>query len=152
MVFRNNTTLPLLKTNVEGDTVHRYSGWPMFDSAGKYLGPLPSPRRSQTSLVRSERDESFRTGSTATYPAELCKLLAELILRVRRATSARGEIQHYKVVHCGGNKFAKFAWVLLSWGNPKFTITINSTKHFCMFLMCTTSPSWKPGDMQGEAG
>ena len=90
-MFRNNTTLPLLKTNVEGDTVHRYSGWPMFDSAGKYLGPLPSPRRSQTSLVRSERDESFRTGSTATYPAELCKFLAELLCRdflVRRRLPA----------------------------------------------------------------
>ena len=53
----------------------------------KYVGPLPREcgHRHSTSLVGKDHTGAFRTGSSAAYPAEMCKRLADMMMHDLRA-------------------------------------------------------------------
>ena len=67
-----------------------FPGWPVFDPAGKYLGPLPPNcgHRRKAQLIGRQPDGSFKTSASAAYPPLLCKFLAELVV-----SSAKGKGQ-----------------------------------------------------------
>ena len=59
-----------------------YKGWPTFDDAGLYCGPLPRAPPGLLSLVRKPEDQGFRTSGTAAWPEQLCAFVAEAALLV----------------------------------------------------------------------
>ena len=66
----------------------KFSGMPRFDSQGGYLGPLPrSCGHTHKLRLTSGPDRVIRSASSAAYPSEMCKMLAEWILQAgpRRA-------------------------------------------------------------------
>ena len=59
-----------------------HPGWPDLDDNNKYRGPLPAGcgHRHSSHLIGRKEDGSFLTAASATYPPDLCKFLAELIV------------------------------------------------------------------------
>ena len=59
-----------------------HTGWPSFDSGGRYLGPLPKPTTSPgISIMRKQGDSGpFKTAATASYPSDMCRELATLMI------------------------------------------------------------------------
>ena len=57
------------------------TGWPTFDAAGYYTGPLPrcGHRHKQKTIGRTEDGEGFNTSPMAAYPPKMCEFLAKLI-------------------------------------------------------------------------
>ena len=55
-------------------------GWPIFDEAGVYQGPLG---RSKVEMeLIGKKGEEFTTLGAAAWPSQLCEALAELIWKV----------------------------------------------------------------------
>ena len=72
-----------LLSDIMGLTCFGYPGWPSFDPAGYYLGPLPRDcghEHLQRMIGRNARG-GFHTAPTAAYPAGMCKMLAEEIFK-----------------------------------------------------------------------
>ena len=72
----------------------KYAKWPSFTNVGQYIGPLPSKcghKWHVKKLIGKSKDGKFQTGPSASYPAGLCKFLAELISSVLR--SGENELQ-----------------------------------------------------------
>ena len=65
----------------------RYAKWPSFDENGRYTGPLPSRckhKRHVRRLIGKDSKGNWVTGPAASYPAGLCKYLANLVVSVLR--------------------------------------------------------------------
>eukprot|EP00435_Cladocopium_sp_Y103_P024615 s4687_g6.t1 len=65
----------------------RYAKWPSFDTAGKYMGPLPcrcKHKRHVRRLIGKDAHGRWVTGPAAAYPPGLCKYLASLVASVLR--------------------------------------------------------------------
>ena len=60
-----------------------YLDWPKFNKKGAYLGPLPRScgHKLHTPLLgRTSDDKAFKTAGAASYPAAMCKWIADLII------------------------------------------------------------------------
>ena len=71
--FKNNLFLVVDQPN---------QGWPKFDLAGHYLGPLPAGcgHGSHDKLVGLDNGGKFKTAAAAAYPPKLCQYIADLIV------------------------------------------------------------------------
>ena len=68
-------------TDLAGAEAFGKTGWPTFDAAGYYTGPLPrcGHRHKQKTIGRTEDGEGFNTFPMAAYPPKMCEFLAKLI-------------------------------------------------------------------------
>ena len=57
-----------------------YLGWPSFDAAGYYAGPLPRHcwHNHKEKMIGHTASGAFHTSPTAAYPPEMCRCLADL--------------------------------------------------------------------------
>ena len=70
-----------LLTNLQKSSDIISLGEPIFDVAGKYLGPLaPRARPDGQEKLIGRQDGSFRTSATAAWPPKLCESIADKIM------------------------------------------------------------------------
>ena len=68
-------------SNIPGLRSWGFSGWPQFDVANNYLGPIcPCGYQIQTTLVKRSNSEMFRTAGTSAYPARMDESLAQAVV------------------------------------------------------------------------
>ena len=69
-------------TDIEAIAAWGYDGWPVFDSAGWYVGPLPKScgHSDHVSLAKASAGEAFRTTGTSAYPPLMDLAIAEAII------------------------------------------------------------------------
>ena len=72
-----------LLSDVEGITDFGLGGWPSFDAAGYYTGPLPHScgHVHRSLMIGRNRKGGFHTSPTAAYPPGMCKFLATRIFK-----------------------------------------------------------------------
>ena len=71
------TTLPL----IDPTQLVLSRGWPRFAPKGKYMGPLPDTcGHRHKPLIGRGHSGKFRTSSSASYPPQMCKWIAHLVL------------------------------------------------------------------------
>ena len=72
-------------SDLEGIVEFGYKGWPTFDAAGFYTGPLPDNcghtgvNRHKQKMIGQNAKGGFNTAPTAAYPAGMCLFFATLI-------------------------------------------------------------------------
>ena len=68
-------------SNIPGLQSWGYSGWPQFDEANAYLGPIRSCGcQTRITLAKRSNSESFRTTGTSAYPAQMDESLAQAVV------------------------------------------------------------------------
>ena len=132
-----------------------FEGPPIYDDDGFYLGPIPTTdirALGLTTLARQKGDTSFRTTGTASWPAELCRWVADSILLNYRSPplpltydQKLGEEEN-----CGEGPKEVFPitrhpedyWIG-GRGNPRTTYTLGKTKDFHDGCGLTSPGRWE---------
>ena len=68
--------------NVPGLESFGYVGWPKFDSAGYYRGPLPKEcgHNHRQPMIGKNATGGFNASPTAAYPEGMCMWIAKLVV------------------------------------------------------------------------
>ena len=69
-----------LFSDIEGILAFGVQGWPTFDAAGWYSGPLPRcGHKHKMKTIGTNSKGGFHISPTAAYPPKMCRLLAKII-------------------------------------------------------------------------
>jgi hypothetical protein len=136
-----------------------FEGPPFYDEKGFYLGPIPATDTRAlglTTLAKKKGEIGFRTTGTASWPAELCKWVADsIILNVVKKshmeqTSLTSELKLGEQENCGEGpteaypitRHPKDYWTG-GRGKPRTTYTLGKTKEFHDGCGLTSPGRWQ---------
>ena len=79
-------------TDLPGAEAFGKTGWPTFDAAGYYTGPLPrcGHKHKQKTIGRTANGEGFNASPMAAYPPKMCEFSAKLIYDDWKVHSVKG--------------------------------------------------------------
>ena len=136
-----------------------YEGPPAYDSNGFYLGPIPATDTRAlglTTLAKKKGEVGFRTTGTASWPAELCKWVAESIKlnqmqkNYAEPSSSTSDLRLGEKENCGEGPTETYPitrhpedyWIG-GHGKPRTTYTLGKIKEFHDGCGLTSPGRWK---------